>query len=697
MFKAIQFNVKTLALFLILSMPFINGCKKEELTNTTEIQNANNNQKPLNTTALSVADAQNYFTNSFGSSKTIFKSNSVSTALHLRRNITITPVWSLSQISTYLNTQPVLFVPVHSIPLLDEIKAQYSLFFYRDSANNIVSKLFTYLPDSLYAQTHTLFDVNTFTGAMFLIDMDGSTNRILVTENGRFTKVWIPSNMQGREDDEDCQDPVRCPRFGGGRLRNIFDGSGWNSFINWLTSGNNSGGGGGGGSPIIINGSGNVIGIDGNGDVGNGVGGSGDGGSGSQNLNSEIDNTLFETSAYSYYENLYRMQMGFSDVEFEDLYFNRRLFTQVEHYFVAYGRSQEDIEAVRAHKELLLLLEGYSTANSNNGFHIDIIYYLKIFTQYNFTPVEFGKLLQTPDVFNSVRNIIVNNSLNNDEKINIISEFRRLTDWNNLVSQNPSPITQYGTPDPLLDFNAFSNYPYFIPLRTIDIRNMIQTRYPHLEQYKINISAGVALENAYAYTSRCTKATTNVLALVRAQGPRYFKNRLTRPDFISPTFYSGNDEELVFPYGCKIEVKVPQNMITLATNNWQIAAEISMASSSTSTNLLNLKYAGDKKAAAYILVLPWGTQVDPAVTQHCTELGVNFYISYAFIGANQEIVFCNPIRQNNIVNEAPLPSSAVLSRGAYIDYQRATVYWNIANDTERNTRIGQEINNDSNE
>lgn len=95
---------------------------------------------------------------------------------------------------------------------------------------------------------------------------------------------------------------------------------------------------------------------------------------------------------------------------------------------------------------------------------------------------------------------------------------------------------------------------------------------------------------------------------------------------------------------------MPQNPISLSTNGWQISAEIALAADAGAVNLLDALAgirAGEVNGGAFTLVLPSGATYSSDIEQECTRLGVNFYISYAFIGRNKEIVFSTPKRITN--------------------------------------------------
>ncbi len=149
-----------------------------------------------------------------------------------------------------------------------------------------------------------------------------------------------------------------------------------------------------------------------------------------------------------------------------------------------------------------------------------------------------------------------------------------------------------------------------------------------------------------------------------------------------------------------MEVKASQNAITLRTNNWQIAAEIAMAADAFPTDYYVRAWRGETpiksaghpnyKAAAYTLVLPFGATVGPDVVAECTRLNVNFYISYAYIGQNDEVVFSNPIRQNNLTLEEGT-SPGKLNRGAIFNFDKATVYWR---DSNKLPKLKDDTNND---
>jgi hypothetical protein len=315
----------------------------------------------------------------------------------------------------------------------------------------------------------------------------------------------------------------------------------------------------------------------------------------------------------------------------------------------------------------------------------------KRFTSIGFTGEEFGKLYLIPKIFREIQSNLRN--IPENEINQAVANFRQQIDWDDLNRQttqiNPTPR------DTRLDLANLENSNYFTGFSVGEVRERVRLAYPTLEQWQINISAGVALENAYAYTTGFRKGF-NVPASPETPGAP--KARTTRPDFLHPTSFQdiNTGEVKRWEYGGKIEVKTSETPITLATNGWQIAAEIAMAARALPDDYLvdavtsgfPLKDASHYKAGSYTLVVPYGSVIDPSITAECTRLGVNFYVSYAFVGLNNEVVFSNPKRQNNLGPEATNWPSR-MDKGAILDFDKATVYWR---DSNQRNNLGKDSN-----
>lgn len=322
----------------------------------------------------------------------------------------ITPLWEMSEISTYLRTNPILLVPVKPILFLDTKGMSYSLVFFRDSLQQITARLQVYRPTESYLHTHTSPNVQDFSGLFYQIDLDGKVQRLFALENGHYIKriLLAPNSNIGRSSSIIPRGGCGCFNAGSGE-------SIWEEAWCLITCLFEDGGGSGGNGDIIINGN---IGADGSwlglgstngyssdpysGNISNGGGGS------SSNLNTEIDNTLFDvagqTTVMAYYQGIYMFQMGFSDTEFEDFYFNQRLFTQVEHFLQTYGRTQENIQIIRTHRDLLLQYPAYNQANSQGAWSIHSINSLKNYIAKGFSIVELVDMYSKPEYINAVAN-----------------------------------------------------------------------------------------------------------------------------------------------------------------------------------------------------------------------------------------------------------------------------------------------------
>jgi hypothetical protein len=102
---------------------------------------------------------------------------------------------------------------------------------------------------------------------------------------------------------------------------------------------------------------------------------------------------LFDTGGgqvkQNYYQGLYVMQMGFADTEFEELYNNKKLFTQVEHFFTLYGRTTDNINTIKQHNSILKIYPQYAQANISAKYPLSVLVRLPYFNKANFTDTEF--------------------------------------------------------------------------------------------------------------------------------------------------------------------------------------------------------------------------------------------------------------------------------------------------------------------
>jgi hypothetical protein len=262
---------------------------------------------------------------------------------------------------------------------------------------------------------------------------------------------------------------------------------------------------------------------------------------------------------------------------------------------------------------------------------------------YGFSIQQISTIYRNLALLDAVSNVQFHPNLTDNQKSTILNEFRVNYDWNNTIT--PTQGEPSNQSDSKLDLDNLQQNSYFRGLSSADIRQMVRQRFPNLEQYQVNISAGVALENAYHWFTGLPRGA-NLLALPRKGRANNdlssIAGRVTRPDFrYATTGLSANGIVENFPYGGNIEVKVPQNQISLSTNNWQISAEIGLSADAGGESIHAFRSgtrAGMVKAGSFTLVLPFGATYSSDIEEECTRLGVNFYISYAFIGQNNEIV-----------------------------------------------------------
>jgi hypothetical protein len=355
-----------------LSLGFFYGCKKDSFTDSThnsitELKNP-----------ITAEKAEEWFQGKFGMTKLIdsngSKTSSSTTSaslgessegFHFKESFQITPLWTQAQITAYLQTNPILVVPVKPIAFLDKRNQLYGLVVFRDSFNQLDARLQVYSATPNYEANHETFSVHDFSGFLFQIDLNGKVDNIYGLDNGKFiTKIKLKPNASQLTVRGLCDcftdDPTAgfikraicwiCDVFGGGGdeavVQNVVDVFGFdrNDVLQYASNNDNNNNGGGGGSSGT--------------------------GTNPPNLNSEIDNTLFDvvgqTTKFSYYQGLY-MGKGFNDTEFEDLYMNPKLFTQVNKFFEGRGSSPANVNAIKQ------LVNNYSLDVEDRTRHLKLL------------------------------------------------------------------------------------------------------------------------------------------------------------------------------------------------------------------------------------------------------------------------------------------------------------------------------------
>lgn len=237
-----------------------------------------------------------------------------------------------------------------------------------------------------------------------------------------------------------------------------------------------------------------------------------------------------------------------------------------------------------------------------------------------------------------------------------------------------------------LDYQALLNNSDYEGLGTSQMRTLVKDYNSSLPDFKVNIAAGNLLEQAYGDFTRYHKSD-NHLSQVSQNG--IFGLRTVRPDFMHATSWTGTkaigdatETTITFYAGGPVEVKCPQNPITLQTNNNQIEAEINIARYARGDDgFFGETVASDKKAGSFTLVLPAGANIDPAVITYATSVNVNIYVVYAFFNrSDYSVVFSNPIRKNNISIEVSYNSGNLDTR-ARLDIGKAIARYSESNDS----------------
>ena len=180
------------------------SCQKEALTSDPSLSTTTVKSTQVKN-PITAEMAQKWFESNFGKSKVItggsssFSANSTDSLqdgqYFWSETLQISPLWSQSQISTYLNTYPIALVPIRPIASLESRGLGYSLVFFRDSLQQLSARLQVYKPLASYSRTHTTLNVRDFSGLFYQIGLDGRVQRVYTIENGRYLgQIFLATN-----------------------------------------------------------------------------------------------------------------------------------------------------------------------------------------------------------------------------------------------------------------------------------------------------------------------------------------------------------------------------------------------------------------------------------------------------------------------------------------------------------------------
>lgn len=230
-----------------------------------------------------------------------------------------------------------------------------------------------------------------------------------------------------------------------------------------------------------------------------------------------------------------------------------------------------------------------------------------------------------------------------------------------------------------LDNSALLSNPNFIPLTTAGLRSQIYGVSPNLAWWKITISAGIALEKAYAEFTGLPQPG-NMLSYKGDDETwvnQLFRAKTVRPDFVHATqAIDLSGDGATFVAGGIVEVKAPQNPLSLKTNNGQLDAEMNLARHARSWFFL--EEASDVDAASYTIVATAGTVIERDLIEAATNRGVNLYVQYAYQNLEDgSVVFSNPISLNTVGLELVDhgPQNGFIHYGGELSIDRVTAYW----------------------
>lgn len=349
-------------LFIAISAFYFTACRKDSLSTTNDIS--------VNPKTISVEEARSWFISQYGEKHSINLSQINQKSFGAgsepaSSNVVIAPSWTEAETSNYLNSSPLLIVPVQSIEAFDIEQSGYSLIFYRDSTHSLKTTLQVYIPDSAYLQTHEILNVNDFSGVLYQVDMKGKGRRFFLVENGKFTArgyvMGRPNNalkvrLEGDEEDVCLDGDPDCPSAAGSRRSWV--SRALSAIVNFFTSGS------------ISNNSGNSTGIAGSpsssGNIFGGIDMSYGGGGYSNTLSNELDNTLFS----QYPGRSYVFSLNISESDKSYLRANTDVWDQVSEFCIQGKRfSKSDKETIISQQlELLQFDSRYATTNQQGGF-----------------------------------------------------------------------------------------------------------------------------------------------------------------------------------------------------------------------------------------------------------------------------------------------------------------------------------------
>ena len=653
-------NVPTLLLCFLLSLvAFLSGCQKEILS-PTQIS-----KQESRTPTIKIDEVKEWYQRAKATFDREKNLRSGSTGLD-----GVVPDWHFFQNSYNTIGQEFGVAPLN---FMVGSKGFARLLINRDSTGNLIGKYAIYLPDSMYRlATHGRYTPQTFTGLILYFNSDGSFsygNEYINGLKGRDASIIDKNRLNVIP--RDCSVftftnlvPVQLGALGVDEDPVFRE---WTLEVYTVTI---CSGGSNGGSP-------NTNGSD------SGGGGNIDPtdaflGAGIDGLVGVLDGEVPASNLISRFPNQADFINGFISL-------NNKLGGQLDRNLIPifYGN-----------QELLSQFNNYTASEALKAINT-----LKKGTTAGFTVSQISLLVQTPEVLTLIFDILDDNSLSQQQKNSFFAEIKNYLqseDFQVLLNANnaPPPQTSPINPDARLEFSALLSNPNFSGCNTQVLRTMINDANSSLPEWQKNISAGLLLEEAFGKFIGVWGQNPPTPNYLRGPNKPFKVNgglKTIRPDFIHATVFiqmsSGEPSTTLFPDGGVVEVKVPQNAVTLDMSRSQIKTEIKWASEAKNAGCgwgFDCVTAGSKNVGSFLLVLPQGTLIDPAVVTECTSKGVNLYVSYAFLEtATQKVVFSNPKNLNNLSNEIYPKPLASFDKKIDLDVNGAIQRWqNSNNDTD---------------
>ncbi len=210
----------------------IYSCQKEEF----EIELTETFAKEKKT--LAIAEVKNWFANQ----KKHHPINSLTTADSIIGALDVIPVWSLAKETYYLDSFPIVWVPIEPIEGIElDTYSSANLIFFEDSLQSIHTRLFVYHADPAFYRNLTPTSSN-FTGMIYQVNEAGEIGHVVLTRNGiiiDYGDITLPNSGGANPRDGG---PGGCYSFSDSFFKTLIDnvvdfgGDLWNAISRFFNS-----------------------------------------------------------------------------------------------------------------------------------------------------------------------------------------------------------------------------------------------------------------------------------------------------------------------------------------------------------------------------------------------------------------------------------------------------------------------------